>query len=100
MSDLDQRIETMYRRDKVWAWTIVLVLWVATLAVLILSWPFIPDGGVRFVAAFGAGAVLLFNTASIAAMLSHYAEDKEFIYGLDIKGLDAMRARKARGGKS
>ena len=100
MSDLDQRIETMYRRDKLWAWTIVFVLWVATLAVLILSWPFIPDNGVRLVAAFGAGAVLVFNTASIAAMLNHYAEDKEFIYGLDIKGLDAMQARKARGGQS
>jgi hypothetical protein len=24
-------------------------------------------------------------------MVKHYAEDKEFIYGLDIKHLDAMR---------
>jgi hypothetical protein len=55
---------------------------------------------VRIVAALGAAAVLILNTASIAAMLSHYAEDKEFIYGLDIKGLDAMQARKASGGRS
>jgi hypothetical protein len=46
------------------------------------------------VAALGAAAVLILNTASIAAMLSHYAVDKEFIYGLDIKGLDAMKTRK------
>jgi len=94
MSDLGQRIEAMYQRDKVWAWVIVLVLWLATLAVLLLSWPHIPDKGVRLVAALGAGAVLIFNTASIVAMLNHYAEDKEFIYGLDIKGLDAMKMRK------
>jgi len=99
MSDLGQRIETMYQRDKLWAWVIVFVLWVVTLSVLILSWPYIPDQGVRLVAACSAGAVLIFNTASIAAMLSHYAEDKQFIYGLDIKGLDAMQARKS-GGKS
>jgi len=94
MAELDKRIETMYRRDRVWAWALVLVLWITILAVLILSWPYIPDGGVRIVVLIGAAAVLLFNTASIAAMLSHYAEDKEFIYGLDLKGLDAMKARK------
>jgi len=93
MSDLGQRIEAMYQRDKIWAWVIVLVLWLATLAVLLLSWPHIPDKGVRLVAALGAGAVLIFNTASIVAMLNHYAEDKQFIYGLDIKGLDAMKMR-------
>ncbi|HEV7714058.1 MAG TPA: hypothetical protein VGO53_00575 [Steroidobacteraceae bacterium] len=94
MAELDRRIEIMYRRDRLWAWALVLLLWVAILAVLILSWPFIPDRGVRVTVLIGAAAVLIFNTASIAAMLNHYAEDKEFIYGLDIKALDAMAARK------
>ena len=94
MADLGQRIEAMYQRDKLWAWVIVLVLWLVTLAVLLLSWPHIPDKSVRVVAALGAAAVLIFNTASIVAMLNHYAEDKAFIYGLDIKGLDAMKVRK------
>ena len=95
MPDLAERIETMYRRDRLWAWVIVAVLWITTLSVLFLSWPHIPDQAVRLVALFGAGAVLVFNTASIAAMLSHYHEDKEFIYGLDIRGLDAMKEHKA-----
>jgi hypothetical protein len=97
MPDLAERIETMYRRDRLWAWVIVAFLWIATLSVLILAWPHIPDRTVRLVALFGAAAVLIFNTASIAAMLSHYHEDKEFIYGLDIRGLDAIKARKASG---
>ena len=94
MAELDARIEVMYRRDRIWAWTLVLLLWIAILAVLIFSWPYIPNGGVRLAVLAGAASVLIFNTAAIAAMLSHYAEDKEFIYGLDLKGLDAMRARK------
>jgi hypothetical protein len=92
MAELDGRIEAMYRRDRLWAWALVLLLWITLLAVLIFSWPHIPNSGVRIAVLAGAAAVLLFNTASIAAMLNHYAEDKEFIYGLDIKGLDAMKA--------
>ena len=95
MPDLAERIETLYQRDRLWAWVIVIALWIATLSVLFLAWPHIPDQSVRLVALFGAGAVLIFNTASITAMLSHYHEDKEFIYGLDIRGLDAMKERKA-----
>lgn len=96
MAERDPRIEVMYRRDRLWAWTLVLLLWIAILAVLIFSWPHIPNSGVRIAVLAGAAAVLLFNTASIAAMLNHYAEDKDFIYGLDLKGLDAMRARRSR----
>jgi hypothetical protein len=94
MAELDERIETMYRRDRLWAWSLVLVLWITILFVLIFSWPYIPHGGVRIALIIGAAAVLFFNTASIAAMLNHYAEDKEFIYSLDLKALDAMKARR------
>ena len=94
MADLGQRIEAMYRRDRLWAWALVLVLWITVLTVLSLTWPHVPDQGVRIALLVGAAAVLILNTASIAAMVRHYAEDKEFIYGLDIKGLDAMKARK------
>ncbi|WP_432634753.1 hypothetical protein [Albidovulum sp.] len=43
----------------------------------------------------GGAIVLVFNTAAIMAMLRHYREDRDFMYGLDIKFLD--EARKARG---
>jgi hypothetical protein len=94
MSDLDQRIEAMFRRDKLGAWLLVVLLWITVLAVLFLTWPYVPEAGVRVLLVIGALAVLIFNTASIAAMLSHYAADKQFIYGLDIRALDAMKARK------
>ena len=94
MSNLNQRIEAMYRSDVRGAWLLIALLWIVILFVLLMSWPYIPDGGVRLVVAVAAAAVLIFNTAAIFAMVKHYAEDKEFIYGLDIKHLDAMKGHK------
>ncbi len=91
MSDLNQRIEAMYRADVRSAWSFVAVLWIAVLFVLFMSWPHIPDNGVRIVSLVAAAAVLIFNTASISAMVNNYAADKHFIYGLDIKMLDEAR---------
>jgi hypothetical protein len=91
MSDLNQRIEAMYQSDKRGAWLFVAALWVVILFVLMMSWPHIPDQGVRIVSLIAAVAVLIFNTASVAAMVRNYSEDKQFIYGLDIKHLDEMR---------
>jgi hypothetical protein len=83
----------MYRSDCRGAWTLIVILWITILFVLFMTWPYVPNNGIRVVLAIGAFAVLIFNTASIAAMVKHYKEDKEFIYGLDIKQLDAMRER-------
>lgn len=91
MSDLNQRIEAMYRADVRGAWTFVAVLWVVVLFVLTMSWPHIPDSTARIVVLIAAVEVLIFNTASIVAMVRNYAADKAFIYGLDIKMLDASR---------
>ena len=91
MSDLNQRIEAMYQGDRRGAWLFVLALWVTIIFVLVMSWPYIPDTGVRVVVLIAAVLLLIFNTASVSAMLRHYAEDKKFIYSLDIKHLDEMR---------
>ena len=94
MSDLNQRVEDMYRKDVRGAWILLAFLWIVVVFILIMSWQFIPDMGVRIVSLLSALAVLVFNTASIAAMVKHYAEDKHFIYGLDIKTLDAIKQAK------
>ncbi len=94
MSDLNQRIEDMYRKDVRGAWLLLALLWIVVVFILIMSWSLIPDTTVRIVSLLSALAVLVFNTASIAAMVKHYAEDKHFIYGLDIKTLDAIKQAK------
>lgn len=91
MSNLERRIGAMHRRDVWIAWVFVLGLWFALFFVAIATWDLAPNGLARLML-LGAGAViLLFNTAAILAMLRHYREDRDFMYGLDLKFLDASR---------
>ena len=95
MADLNQRIESLYQSDVRGSVILVALLWATILFVLIMTWPYIPDGGIKVVVVIAAAAVLIFNTAAIAAMISHYRSDKAFIYGLDIKHADAFRNRQS-----
>jgi hypothetical protein len=94
MADIKERIETMYRRDVLVAWAFVIGLWFTLIFVMIATWNLAPEGPWRTVLMIGGAFVLVFNTASIGAMVKHYKEDKDFIYGLDIKHLDEMRGGK------
>lgn len=97
MSDLACRIEAMHRRDVTVAWAFVLGLWFSIIFVAWATWSLAPSGLARIVLLVGGSVVLLFNTAAIMAMLRHYREDRDFMYGLDIKFLDAARAQKRAG---
>lgn len=94
MSDLPARIEAMHRRDVTVAWAFVVGLWLAIGFVALATWGLAPSGAARIVLLIGGAVILIFNTAAIMAMLKHYREDRDFIYGLDIKFLDAARAAK------
>jgi hypothetical protein len=59
--------------------------------VLWATWDIAPSDAARTVLMLGGAVVLVFNTAAILAMLAHYREDRDFIYGLDVKFLDALR---------
>ncbi|MCL4065880.1 hypothetical protein M3484_04795 [Pseudomonas sp. GX19020] len=96
MSDLTKRIETMHRRDVAVAWAFVLGLWFAIIFVAIGTWSLAPSGATRAVLLIGGAVVLLFNSAAILAMLRHYREDRDFMYGLDIQFLDEARDAKRR----
>lgn len=95
MTELGRRIEAMHRRDVQIAWAFVIGLWVAVIFVALATWNLAPSGGARLLLLAAGAVVLLFNTAAIMAMLRHYREDRDFMYGLDIKFLDEARA--ARG---
>lgn len=96
--DLQSRIQRMFIQDCIMAWVDVLLLWVAVAFVLVGILSIVEDSNIRFALYAGSGLLVLFNTASVAAMTSHYAEDKDFIYGLDIKHLDANRLAAAMAG--
>lgn len=90
--DMKSRMQRMFLQDCVMVWVDVLLLWSAVGFVLFSILGIVDDPQIRFAMYCGSGLLMLFNTASAIAMITHYAEDKDFIYGLDIKHLDANRA--------
>ena len=90
-TSMQLRVDRMFARDRLWASAFVIALWIVLAFVYFAVAGFIVDGTAKIVAAIAAILVGVFNTASIAAMISHYSHDKNFIYELDIKHLDAHR---------
>jgi hypothetical protein len=88
-STLNERIDAMFNRDRLFATAIVAVLWLTELFVMLAVRQYMPSAATETVCWIAAGVLLLFNTASIFAMLKHYAEDKNHIYGVDIRHIDA-----------
>ncbi|MBL1457658.1 MULTISPECIES: hypothetical protein [unclassified Methylophaga] len=93
-NNLKKRIESMYKRDCVMAWADIVLLWLAIGFVLISILSIVEDPFIRVVLIISSALLVIFNTASVAAMTKHYAEDKNFIYELDIKHLDENREAK------
>ncbi|MGN7754591.1 hypothetical protein ACTJJ8_09785 [Agrobacterium radiobacter] len=94
---LSRRIDKMHARDRAGLISFIVVLWCTMLFALFTVWPFISIPAIRIILSIFCALVLLFNSAAIIAMLRHYVEDREFIYGLDLKHLDEMRARRREG---
>ncbi|MEZ5827102.1 MAG: hypothetical protein R3D30_13935 [Hyphomicrobiales bacterium] len=90
----EQRISSMFTQDCLWASGLLAVLWLLYAFVFYEVWPNTGDGDVGLALLISGGLVLLFNTASIVAMIRHYSDDKEHIYGLDLHYLDIMRRAK------
>lgn len=90
-----KRIDSMFGRDRLMAGAALLALWVALGYVYFAVTLSAADPAVRIALTIGATGVVVFNTASVTAMVRHYKEDKDHIYGLDIHHLDENRLRKA-----
>jgi hypothetical protein len=86
---LEDRIEKMFAGDKLAAGVLVVMLWLTVFFVMLAVRSFMPSGEVELLCWAGAALLLLFNTASIIAMLKHYGQDKAHIYAIDIRHLDA-----------
>ncbi|MGB4811393.1 MAG: hypothetical protein WBP13_02775 [Methylophilaceae bacterium] len=94
--DIKKRMNDMYMRDCLLAWFDVAFLWVIVGFVLFSILGIVKDDNIRLVLCIASSLLVLFNTASVYAMVKHFKEDKDFIYGLDIHHLDANRAAKTK----
>jgi 4-amino-4-deoxy-L-arabinose transferase-like glycosyltransferase len=95
-SELTTRIDAMLRRDQAAAGAFILVLW------LVIGFVFFSIGAraerSTSLVLLAAGALLvLFNTASIIAMIRHHKQERARIYGLEIEQLDAASAARRAG---
>jgi len=91
--EMQQRAEAMYSRDRWSALLILAVLW----ASIIYTYVKVPHGffgtPIGVVLIIAGALLLLFNTSSVLAMLSHYRVDRDHIYGQDLRNLDLNRQR-------
>jgi hypothetical protein len=90
----DPRIQSMFSQDRLWALGLLIVLWLLYAFVFYEVWPNTGNDNVSLALAISGGLVLLFNSASIIAMIKHYADDKQRIYGLDLHYQDIMNKAK------
>jgi hypothetical protein len=89
-SDLRARIDAMFARDIAAASTFVVALWIV-IGFVLFEVADLAGPAITSVLLIGGPLVVLFNTASITAMVRHYRSEKNHIYGLDIEHLDARR---------
>ena len=87
----------MFRLDTIWGYGFVVGLWLAYLFVFFEVNSTNNDNGILLALTIGGAMVLVYNTASMIAMVRHYAEDKEYIYSIDIRHLDEMKKKKLAG---
>tara|TARA_R110002050_G_scaffold71891_3_gene154733 strand:+ start:130750 stop:131082 length:333 start_codon:yes stop_codon:yes gene_type:complete len=92
--NLDKRIHALYVQDFFFAWFDVAFLWAAVGFVLYFVLQIVDDSAIRIALYCSSAVLLIFNTASVKAMTNHYNEDKDYIYGLDIRHMDMNRAIK------
>lgn len=88
---LQQRINAMCGRDRLAAIAFLVALWSTIFFVLISVHSYIGNPAVETVCWIAAFLLVLFNTTSITAMIRHYSQDKNHIYSVDIRHLDAGR---------
>jgi RsiW-degrading membrane proteinase PrsW (M82 family) len=84
----DPRIAGMFSGDRMWSLVAVVVLWLLYAFVFYEIKDYAGPSEVIWALIVAGGLVVLFNTASIFAMLFHLSEERDEIYGLDLHYLD------------
>jgi archaellum biogenesis protein FlaJ (TadC family) len=98
---IQDQMDTMYRRDRWMA--------IATVVAMLIVLPFVyiallgnmPGTGTKLVLAASGVVLLIYNVASMLALVRNYRRDKDFIYRRDVAHLRELGvARRAAKGRS
>jgi hypothetical protein len=93
---IDPRIAGLFAGDRFWSLAALGLLWLLYAFVFFEIYPYTSTPEVTWALAIGGGLVLLFNTASILAMVAHLSEDRHEIYGLDLHYLDLAKKQPSK----
>jgi hypothetical protein len=93
-----RQMEGMYTRDRAMAWAFIVALLVVVIFTFLALWNTMPSTGVRVVLLGAGGVLLLYNVASMVALIRNFADDRDFIYRRDVahaREREALRGLKA-----
>jgi hypothetical protein len=93
-----RQMQTMFTRDRLMAVAFVVLLLIAVPFVLVAVWDSVPTTGIKVVLVVSGVVVLIYNVASMVAMVGHFRADLDFVYRRDVANLrerEAMRAAEA-----
>jgi hypothetical protein len=89
----DPRIAGKFAGDRTWSLIAIAVLWLLYAFVFYEVKDYAGSSEVVWSLLISGGLVILFNTASIFAMIFHLSEEREEIYGLDLHYLDLKKRK-------
>lgn len=95
------QMDAMYRRDRWMAVASVVLLLIVLPFVFVALWSNMPGAGTKLVLLVSGCVLLLYNVASMLALVRNYDRDREFIYRRDVAHVRELRvARRAARGRS
>jgi hypothetical protein len=98
---VQEQMDTMYQRDRWMAigWVVALLIILPFVYIALLQ--HMPGTGVKVVLAGSMLVLLIYNVASMLALVRNYKRDKDFIYRRDVAHLRELAvAREAAKGRS
>jgi hypothetical protein len=89
------RMDRMFRRDCIFATAFVVILWLTYGFVYFMITPLdVVTGSMTAALTIGGLMVCVFNTAGVIFLIQNNSRNKELIYTIDLRHLDAVRAAK------
>jgi hypothetical protein len=93
-----EQMQSMFARDRLMAIGFVTAVLIIVPFVLIAVWGDIPSTGIKVVLVVACAVILSYNAAAIAALVSGFRRDRDFVYRRDVAHLrerDALRASRS-----
>ncbi len=99
-AEVQRQMESMLSRDRIMAYGFVVAMLVVLPFILIAVWGDVPTTGIKVVLVAALAVVLLYNVASMIALVRNYRRDRDFVYRRDVAHLRERAAlRAARAGR-